>query len=171
MKVKLLKHDRAFSNAHWNLVKTPQNSIIFNASTIFNSFTRRISPEKKMVVSMYCRLLRRKPITNNICLGWWFEFGLILILIAYNVSYRVTHLKNVQFLGKFWKVKNTHLPTMPRRKKKNPVNKNQRWEPIHQKYKANENTSRHNPKKNKRFSQIGLQIIYDKWKNLRILLY
>ncbi len=32
-------------------------------------------------------------------------------------------------------------------KKKNPVNKNQGWEPIHQKYKANENTSRHNPKK------------------------
>jgi hypothetical protein len=29
----------------------------------------------------------------------------------------------------------------------NPVNKNQGWEPIHQKYKANENTSRHNPKK------------------------
>jgi hypothetical protein len=59
MKVKLLKHDRALSNAHWNLVKAPQNSIFFNASTIFNSFTRRISPEKKMVVSMYCRLLRR----------------------------------------------------------------------------------------------------------------
>jgi hypothetical protein len=32
-------------------------------------------------------------------------------------------------------------------KKKNPVNKNQGWEPIHQKYKANENTNRHNPKK------------------------
>jgi hypothetical protein len=31
--------------------------------------------------------------------------------------------------------------------KKNPANTNQRWEPIHQKYKANENTSRHNPKK------------------------
>jgi hypothetical protein len=31
--------------------------------------------------------------------------------------------------------------------KKNPVNKNQGWESIHQKYKANENTSRHNPKK------------------------
>jgi hypothetical protein len=29
-------------------------------------------------------------------------------------------------------------------KKKNPVNKNQGWEPIHQKYKAKENTSRHN---------------------------
>jgi hypothetical protein len=32
--------------------------------------------------------------------------------------------------------------------KKNSVNKNQGWEPIQQKYKANENTSRHNPKKN-----------------------
>jgi hypothetical protein len=31
--------------------------------------------------------------------------------------------------------------------KKNPANKNQRWEPIHQKYKANENTNRHNQKK------------------------
>jgi hypothetical protein len=31
--------------------------------------------------------------------------------------------------------------------KKNPVNKNQEWEPIHQNYKANENTSIHNPKK------------------------
>jgi hypothetical protein len=41
--------------------------------------------------------------------------------------------------------------TQPREltKKKNHVNKNQRWEPIHQKYKANENTSRHNPKKEK----------------------
>jgi hypothetical protein len=32
-------------------------------------------------------------------------------------------------------------------KNKNPGNKNQGWKPIHQKYKANENTSRHNPKK------------------------
>jgi hypothetical protein len=32
-------------------------------------------------------------------------------------------------------------------KKKNPVNKNQGLEPIYQKYKANENTSRHNPEK------------------------
>jgi hypothetical protein len=31
--------------------------------------------------------------------------------------------------------------------RKNPVNKNQGWEPIHQKYKVIENTSRHNPKK------------------------
>jgi hypothetical protein len=29
---------------------------------------------------------------------------------------------------------------------KNPVKNNQGWEPIHQKYKANENTSKHNPK-------------------------
>jgi hypothetical protein len=32
-------------------------------------------------------------------------------------------------------------------KKKTPITKNQRWKPIHKKYKANENTSRHNPKK------------------------
>jgi hypothetical protein len=31
-------------------------------------------------------------------------------------------------------------------KKKNPVNKNQGWEPIQQKYNANDNTNRHNPK-------------------------
>jgi hypothetical protein len=31
-------------------------------------------------------------------------------------------------------------------KKKNPVNQNQGREPIHRKYKANENTRRHNPK-------------------------
>jgi hypothetical protein len=31
--------------------------------------------------------------------------------------------------------------------KENLVNKNQGWEPIHQKYKANENTITHNPKK------------------------
>ncbi len=35
----------------------------------------------------------------------------------------------------------------PFEKEKNPGNKNQGWEPIHQKCKANENTSRHNPKK------------------------
>jgi len=35
------------------------------------------------------------------------------------------------------------LPT----KEKNLIYKNQQWEPIHQKYKANESTSRHNPKK------------------------
>jgi len=35
------------------------------------------------------------------------------------------------------------------KRKKNPVhkNKNQAWEPMHQKYKANENKSKHNPKK------------------------
>jgi hypothetical protein len=32
-------------------------------------------------------------------------------------------------------------------RKKNPINKNQGWEPIQQKYKANENTSRHNLKR------------------------
>jgi hypothetical protein len=35
-------------------------------------------------------------------------------------------------------------------RKKNPVYKNQGLEPIHQKYKANESTSRHNPKKKKK---------------------
>ncbi len=35
------------------------------------------------------------------------------------------------------------------KKLKNHVNKNQRKEPIQQKYKANENTSRHYPKKKK----------------------
>jgi hypothetical protein len=33
---------------------------------------------------------------------------------------------------------------------KNLVNKNQRWEPINQKYKANKNTSRHNLKGKKK---------------------
>jgi hypothetical protein len=32
-------------------------------------------------------------------------------------------------------------------KEEKPCTKNQGWEPIHQKYKVNENTSRHNPKK------------------------
>jgi hypothetical protein len=34
-------------------------------------------------------------------------------------------------------------------KKKNPIYKNQGWEPIHQKYEGNESTSRHNPHKKK----------------------
>jgi hypothetical protein len=34
-----------------------------------------------------------------------------------------------------------------KKKKKNSVSKNQGWEPIHQKCKTNEDTSRHNPKK------------------------
>jgi hypothetical protein len=38
---------------------------------------------------------------------------------------------------------------MAERKKKNLVNKSQGWDPIHQKYKANENTSKHNQSKNK----------------------
>jgi hypothetical protein len=33
--------------------------------------------------------------------------------------------------------------------RKKLITKNQRWEPIYQKYKANENTSRHNPTKKK----------------------
>jgi hypothetical protein len=36
------------------------------------------------------------------------------------------------------------------KQKTNHVNQNQGWEPIHQKYKANENTNRHNPKKNQK---------------------
>jgi hypothetical protein len=40
-----------------------------------------------------------------------------------------------------------HINNFFLKKKKNPINKNQRWELIRQKYKANENTSRHNPKK------------------------
>ncbi len=39
------------------------------------------------------------------------------------------------------------------KKKKNCVNKNQGWEPIQQKYKANENTSRNNPKKKNKSKQ------------------
>jgi hypothetical protein len=39
------------------------------------------------------------------------------------------------------------------RKKKNLVYQNQGWEPIHQKYEANENTSRHNPKRKKANNQ------------------
>ncbi len=35
----------------------------------------------------------------------------------------------------------------PKTKKKNLAYKNQGQEPIHKKYKANENTRRHNPKK------------------------
>jgi hypothetical protein len=34
-----------------------------------------------------------------------------------------------------------------KKKKKNHEYKNQGWEPMHQTHKANENTSRHNPKK------------------------
>jgi hypothetical protein len=41
-------------------------------------------------------------------------------------------------------------------KKKNLVNTNQGWETIHQKYKANENTNRYNPKKKKENNQQKL---------------
>jgi hypothetical protein len=40
-------------------------------------------------------------------------------------------------------------PCLDDKFRKNLVNKNQGWEPIHQKYKANENTSRHKQSKNK----------------------
>jgi hypothetical protein len=35
-------------------------------------------------------------------------------------------------------------------RKKNPITKNQGWKPIHQKYKANENTKKKQPKKKKK---------------------
>jgi hypothetical protein len=43
-----------------------------------------------------------------------------------------------------------HINNFFLKEKKNPVNENQGWEPIWQKYKANENTNRHNPKKKKK---------------------
>jgi hypothetical protein len=39
------------------------------------------------------------------------------------------------------------LTFQPQKENLNKVNKNQRWEHIRQKYKANDNTSKHNPKK------------------------
>jgi hypothetical protein len=42
----------------------------------------------------------------------------------------------------------SHIPWV--KFEENPISKNQGWEPIHQKYKANENTSRHNPKKERK---------------------
>jgi hypothetical protein len=42
--------------------------------------------------------------------------------------------------------------------KKNPVNKNQGWEPMHPKYKANENTSKHNPKKKQKQTIDKIQV-------------
>ncbi len=47
-----------------------------------------------------------------------------------------------------------------KKKKKNPICKNQGQEPIHQRYKTNESTSRHNPKKKQK------QIVQKKKKNL-----
>jgi hypothetical protein len=40
---------------------------------------------------------------------------------------------------------------------RNPVNKNQGWEPIHQKYKAKENTSKHNPEKRQKSGKDLMQ--------------
>ncbi len=61
--------------------------------------------------------------------------------------------KKVSFIVACWRKRNwsigvaeEHLKQLEH-KKKILVNKNQVWEPIHQKYKVNENTSRHNPKK------------------------
>jgi hypothetical protein len=41
----------------------------------------------------------------------------------------------------------THIARSDYQKKKNHVNKNQGWEPIHQKHRAIEHTNRCNPKK------------------------
>jgi hypothetical protein len=48
------------------------------------------------------------------------------------------------------------------KKKKNPLYKNQGREPIHQKYKALESTSRHNPKK-KQIKRVFTNPITIKW--------
>ncbi len=55
--------------------------------------------------------------------------------------------KKVSFIVACWRKRNwsiggaeEHLKQLEH-KKKIPVNKNQVWEPIHQKYKVNENTS------------------------------
>jgi len=61
----------------------------------------------------------------------------------------VVILKQLRKRKQRWKLPSPslgHIFTL-KGSKKSPVNKNQGWEPIHQKYKANENTSRHNPKK------------------------
>jgi len=47
---------------------------------------------------------------------------------------------NLKKMHKCW-----NLPLS--KKKKSSLHKNQVWEPIYQKYKANENVSKHNPKK------------------------
>jgi hypothetical protein len=52
-----------------------------------------------------------------------------------------------QFAMAMMLVLNVRGITWSSTKNKNPGNKNQGWKPIHQKCKANENTSRHNPKK------------------------
>jgi hypothetical protein len=41
----------------------------------------------------------------------------------------------------------THIARPDCQKKKNPVNKNQGWKPIHQKHKSIEHTNTHNTKK------------------------
>ncbi len=53
---------------------------------------------------------------------------------------------------------NLELPSpFEKKKKKDHVNKNQGCEPIHQKYKANENKSRYNPKKKQKSSKDPMQ--------------
>ncbi len=72
--------------------------------------------------------------------SWVFTFDLIQISISKtnkpNFTLRI-------------KAKKTLRPTLNIFEKKNHVNKNQGWEPIHQKQKANENKNRHNPKEKK----------------------
>jgi hypothetical protein len=55
------------------------------------------------------------------------------------------HLKNKLILFLFLILKASFI--RHNGQKKNLVNKNQVWELLHQKYKANENTSKYNPKK------------------------
>jgi hypothetical protein len=54
------------------------------------------------------------------------------------------------FIVTCWRKRNWSsggAPQVAGAQKEKLVNKNQGWEPIHQKYKVNENISRHNPKK------------------------
>jgi YD repeat-containing protein len=48
-------------------------------------------------------------------------------------------------------------------RKRNPLNKNQGWEPIQQKYNASENTSRHNLKR-KQKQTINKNRVKTLWK-------
>jgi len=70
-------------------------------------------------------------------------------LTVYEGMLEVVILKQLRKRKQRWNLPSPslgHIFTL-KGSKKSLVNKNQGWEPIHQKYKANENTSRHNPKK------------------------
>ncbi len=69
----------------------------------------------------------------GVCLFVLFEYDCAITLPTCVTMYLVT----ISMVGK------------PLIKKKNPIYKNQGWEPIHQKYEGNESTSRHNPHKKK----------------------